>query len=55
MTTYCLFCGWKIGQITFDNLNQMKKKYQDHIVTKHELREVAQRACWTTENTTGAV
>ena len=49
MTVYCYFCGWEIGKVTFQNKEDIRQKYQDHIVSKHDFSEIAYYACWTTK------
>jgi hypothetical protein len=48
MTVYCKVCGWKIGQVTFGNIEEMKLRYANHFII-HKPKEIIGSICWTTE------
>jgi aminopeptidase-like protein len=49
MTVYCKVCGAKIGQVTHENLEQMKLRYAYHFIIHRKPEEIVGSICWTTE------
>ena len=46
---FCYFCGWDIGQITWKNERDMRKRYVNHILDNHDFPDIAWCAYWTTD------
>jgi hypothetical protein len=51
MTTYCYFCGFELGKVTWDKQQQKehRQRYVDHLTKEHTFDELANVIFWTTE------